>query len=225
MADANRKKTPLYTSDRGVFSFPHLNKADTKWDPEGVYHVSLVQPLPKAQGLIDTVNEAIDAQFAKKLAELKEKGEGAKVKKLKRHFPYQDECDKEGDPTGNIKVRFKVNAIGRNKDGTEEWSNQPALFDASGIPTDKVIYSGSEGKISYQIVPYFNAKDVEVGVTLRLKAVQVIKLVTAGQRGASGYGFSNEADEDDVGYDEDDTSSSTPAAADAEGEDEDDVDF
>lgn len=48
-------------------------------------------------------------------------------------------------------------------------------------------------------MPYYNAKDAQAGVTLRLKACQVIELATGGDSNGESYGFGAEE-----GYDADD---------------------
>src|SRR3989344_6237453 len=193
MSDNKRAKLPTHTTPRGVFHYPWLNKADTKFDKEGVYTTGLILDAGPAAKLASQIDAAIDAKFDEQKAALIKKGDGAKAKKLSKRQPYADVCDSEGEPTGKVKFNFKVKAVGQNDKG-ETWSNKPALFDSAGKPIDVAVYGGSEGKGAFQIVPYYSAKDVEVGVTLRLKAAQIIKLVSGGQKTAEGYGFGVEED-------------------------------
>jgi hypothetical protein len=68
------------------------------------------------------------------------------------------------------------------------------LFDAKGKPLSKDIKigGGSKMKVSYEILPYYTAI-AGAGISLRLKAVQVIDLVeySSGGSGES-YGFGKE---------------------------------
>lgn len=232
MSDNKKGKLPVHTSPRGVFHYPWLNKADTKFDKEGVYTSGLIlEPGPAAK-LSAQIDGEIDAYFEKKKAELQKKGgaDAAKAKKLSRREPYGPVYDQDGEETGRVKFNFKVKAVGKNDKG-ETWSNKPALFDSAGKPCDVAVYGGSEGKLAFQIVPYYSAKDNEVGVTLRLKAAQIIKLVSGGGKSADSYGFGVEED----GYvgggfgpaddDEDDDTSASDDAASEDEDDDDNVDF
>ena len=57
-------------------------------------------------------------------------------------------------------------------------------------PKDKIIWGGTEAKVAYQIIPYF-VGSIGAGVSLRLKAVQILSLVT-GEGNASSFGFKEE---------------------------------
>ncbi len=63
------------------------------------------------------------------------------------------------------------------------------MFDSSGKPlTDANVWSGSEMKVSAELVHWFTAM-AGAGVSLRLRAVQITKLVEGGAGNAEGYGF------------------------------------
>jgi len=186
------KKPRLETavSPRGVFNFPWLNKPDTKFNKEGVYTTGLLVNAGAAAPFIAKIDAAIQAKLDSQVAEMVAKGGKAIAdsKKVTTHAPYQPEYDKEGNETGRIKFTAKVNAEGSNDKG-DVWSNKPAIFDAAGTPTTVAIFGGSEGKVSVQLVPYYSAKDNQVGITLRLKAAQVLKLVSRNSDSAEGFGF------------------------------------
>ena len=57
--------------------------------------------------------------------------------------------------------------------------------------TDCNVWSGSEMKVSAELVPYYTAM-VGAGVSMRLRAVQITKLVEGGNGNAKGYGFGEE---------------------------------
>ena len=67
------------------------------------------------------------------------------------------------------------------------------MFDATGKPIakDTIVWGGSEMKVSYELVPYHTTL-VGAGVSLRLKAAQILKLVSGEGAAASSYGFSKE---------------------------------
>ena len=58
------------------------------------------------------------------------------------------------------------------------FSQRPALFDAkkNPIPAGQSIWGGSLMKVAYQLIPY-NTPMLGAGISARLKAVQILKLV------------------------------------------------
>ena len=67
--------------------------------------------------------------------------------------------------------------------------NKVAIFDSAGKPMiDANVWSGSEMKVSAELIPYFTAM-AGAGVSLRLRAVQITKLVEGGAGNSKGYGF------------------------------------
>jgi len=58
---------------------------------------------------------------------------------------------------------------------------------------DANVWSGSEMKVSAELIPYYTAM-AGAGVSMRLRAVQVTKLVEGGSSNAKGYGFDNVKD-------------------------------
>lgn len=106
---------------------------------------------------------------------------------------------------------------GKNKG--RKWVSRPGIFDAKGkrlvrpifmemvdselkgdtllMKAGPAIWGGSVGKVSYEVgvdvetgePGYFIPGTGAAGLSLRLKAVQVLKLVSGGDRDASGYGF------------------------------------
>src|SRR5699024_3019131 len=98
------------------------------------------------------------------------------------------------------------------------WNRKPQFFDAKGKPMLKVpdIWGGTVGKVSFSFVTdgYFIPGTGACGISLQLEAVQIIDLVSAGQRSADDYGFGEEE-----GYEHDDEAFKADASED---EDEDD---
>lgn len=167
--------TPL-----GTAIYPWLVEPDTKFNALGEYKVSLSLPMNKAEPLIKKIDEAIEK--AKTLAP-----EGKKVKVAEP--PYYNEVDSDEQETGNVLFKFKSKAKIQTKDG-KTINMSPKLFDAKGtLLTDiEQVWGGSKIKISADLAPYFVGA-VGAGVSLRLKAVQIIDLVTGGGTNANSYGF------------------------------------
>ena len=117
----------------------------------------------------------------------------AKRKSITKNEPYLPELDAEGNETGNTIFKFKMNAQAEIKGETKFF--KPSLFDAKGVPITKNInvYGGSTIKVNFSPTPYYNDANALAGVSLRLNAVQVLKLVTGGYTAAS-CGFGVEED-------------------------------
>lgn len=213
------KKPKNFTgiTPKGVFKFPNLIKPDygTKEfpKPEGEYNTRLVMTLAEAQELIDKLQPEMDKaeELAKeKFAEMPV-ATRKKIGAPKANDFYAEIYDKETEePTGEVEFRFKMRASGKNAKG-EKWERKPTIFDAKGKPvTLKQLWGGSKGKVSFEVVPYFVAGTGAYGITLYLRAAQVIELNQGGSRSASDFGFGQEEgfdssemeDEDNEGFDD-----------------------
>jgi hypothetical protein len=195
------------TSPKGRLVYPHLHTPDTKFKTAGEYKTDLVVPASdlSAQNLIAAIDAAMAASLATARAEA---ATPAKAKKVKNNEdpPYFLQEDDEGNETGNIIFRFKLNANGKTKMG-EVFTQRPALFDAFGRPLSAEdaakIGSGSLARCSYEFSEFYTVK-LGAGVTMRLKAVQIIELVEWGGGDASYYGFEDETDGEADAEDDDD---------------------
>ncbi|SCW77198.1 Protein of unknown function [Rhizobium mongolense subsp. loessense] len=199
---AERKKNPSFISPRGPLKFPKIDKVDygTKEypKPNGEYSTKLVleADAPETKAFIAKLTpiyrEAMD-EAALKFKELKVETR-KKLGKVTENDLFTTLYDQETEqPTGYIEFKFAMAASGERKDKTR-WSAKPAIFDAKGKPMVKVpeIWSGTEAKVSFECQPYFIPGTGAAGLKLKLKAVQVIELVSGGQRTASSYGFGAE---------------------------------
>jgi hypothetical protein len=171
-------------SPEGISQYAWLTQPDTKFDTDGHYKVNLIVPIDKAQPLIKQINAEMEASL--KIA--KEKNKGKTIKRA--NPPYEEEMDEKNVPTGNIIFKFKRKAQIIAKDG-KVIPFKVAIFDSSGKPLiDTNVWSGSEMKVSAELVHWFTAM-AGAGVSLRLRAVQITKLVEGGSGNAEGYGFNN----------------------------------
>lgn len=201
---AKRTSAPNFTSFKGTFKYPRLNEPDTKFKAEGEYSVKLIgaESDPAVQALIAKLKPLHEAAVARAKTMIK-KGKALTVNAL--YNIVYDETTEE--PTGEIEFTFKMAASGEYKNGPkagQKWSRKPGLFDAKGnalnpklVPS---IWGGTVGKVSFEVgvdresgePGYFVPGTGAVGLSLRLLAVQVIDLVSGGQRTAAGYGFGSE---------------------------------
>ena len=125
--------------------------------------------------------------FARKLEELVDEYAHQLGKKTKRApLPF-----KINEEDGTLEVTLKCKAKGIRNDGTT-WEQKPVIFDSKGTPfePDGVIWGGTVAKISFTPSLYSVAA-IGTGISLRLKAVQIIDLVKGGNSSDT-YGFTEE---------------------------------
>lgn len=194
-------------SPRGISIYPKLNKPDTKFDPAGVYEVKLAMDGndPQVQAFVRRLEKVRDDKFAELVKQLTAEKKAAKAKELKPGKVVTIEVnDETGDETGRVIFKAKMKATGVRKDGTT-WTQKPAIFDAKGteLKNPPSIGGGSELKLSVAVDAFLMETSKEVGLSIRLKAAQVLKLVQFGARDFAGYGF--EAEDGDEISDQDDT--------------------
>jgi len=175
------------TTPVGVSQYAWLTKADTRFDPEGHFKTNLILSEKEAKLLISTIDTELDKSL--KLAQENHKG-----KKIKMSDPpFFEEVDDEGNTTGNFIFKFKTKANITTKDGTVI-PNRVAIFDSTGKPmVNANVWSGSEMKVSAELIPYYTAM-AGAGVSMRLRAVMITKLIEGGSDNAKGYGLYEEAD-------------------------------
>lgn len=176
-----KSKNPRYVTPAGIAQYPYLSKPDTKFNPDGEYKLKLEIPGDAAQDIVTFLDEQIELAQAK----AKKENPGKKIKE--GSSPYEVNED-----TGKVAVSFKLKAKVTPKNG-DPFEQKPAIFDAKGKPLqDAKVGGGSKVKVAYELVPYYTAI-AGAGVSLRLKAVQVIDLVEySGGAGADAFGFGEE---------------------------------
>ncbi len=185
----------LEMTPRGIAKWITVNAPDTKFKDEGEYRVTLLLKGKDA----DTLKARIDDAIKTAVVEAKANKANEKHKKSIKaaDAPYKADVDKEGNETGFTAFNFKAKASGKRKDGTI-WTFKPRVFDATALPIDltKVqVWGGSEVKVSYEMSLYgvsnYSPK-VGAGVSLKLAAVQVLKLKTGTGKDATAFGFTAE---------------------------------
>lgn len=184
------------TSPKGKALWCHAKTPDRQFNDKGTYSTSLVcDPSDEAvQEYINKLEELRDIA----LAETKE-NLGAKGAQYKARPVYVEEFDKEGEPTGNIIFKYKLNNVDdRTAQGI---SDSIFVVDAkrSELKDIPLVGNGSVIRCVAYANPYNSAKDKEVGISLIWTKMQIIDLVE--YAGASADDF-----DDEDGYS---TSSST----------------
>jgi hypothetical protein len=174
------------TTPKATLKYPKLIEPETKFSPEGHYKVTAIIPAEKAGHMADQ----LDALFEAHKASLKAQAPSQKFKAVDPSFGYEEI---DGKPCFTVSVKMK--AKGMDRDG-RAWTASPALFDATGAPVKhreslRSMWSGTTGRVSFEACPFFQPA-IGAGITLRLKAVQIIDLVESGGS-ADSYGFQEEA--------------------------------
>lgn len=155
---------------------------DTKFNPLGDYSINLQMSEEKASPMCEKLEAIVQEKFK----------EVVKTKPaLKNTLSTQDVCqpvyDREtGDATGNMEFKFKLKAKVQTKDG-RTYEQEPVVLDSKKKPLgkDMLIGNGSRVKVAFEPIPYVMQSTKKVGVSLRLKAVQVIDLVEYGNSATS----------------------------------------
>ena len=171
----------VITTMVGTARYPHVNKPNTTFDPDGAYSCDIL------------VTEAEAKEFAAKIEtirseahDMEERKTGKKIR-LCKEFPVKETED------GQWIIRSKQKAKGKNSRTGEVYEFNIKLFDAQGKACDVELGGGS--KVKMAIKPYtWYSPSLGFGVSLQLKALQIIELVapSASGAGASSFGFTSE---------------------------------
>lgn len=188
--------TTFHISPFGEAEHPWLSKADTKYNPDGLFHTGLIlEPGPETDAFVEKVTAASEAAFAEEA----EKLTPGERKKFSLYVPVKPEEDAEGNPTGRWVASFKQNRVLKLKDGTTK-EITIAIKDASGKrDVHKPVFGGSVIRVMYSMRTAKIASSKEIGVRLDFASVQVKKLATSAGKGfgaTEGY-HEDELDERD----------------------------
>lgn len=155
----------------GEAVYPYLTIPDTKFDQLGKYHVKLKLQKEDAEKDIKAINDLI----AKRVSEFTTLYPSKPVKRA--DLPYEITDD------GYCILHFKMKARGINTKTQQQFEQRPKIFDHNldPISDDQQIWSGSIIRVNYDPFIYENAVS-GIGCSLRLKSVQVKKLVNGTQQ-------------------------------------------
>ena len=173
------KKT--ITTPKGVAKYPHVNEPNTRFNAMGEYSCHIIVSEEDGNAFLEKVESIFDAEYERECIIHK--------KKLKKseHFPILK--DEDGQWLIKTKQVSKVEA----KSG-EVYRFDVKLFDSSGSPVKAEncnVGSGSTVKCSVEPRAWYNPS-VGFGMTLSLRAVQVIELVEGSGGNADSFGFGQE---------------------------------
>jgi hypothetical protein len=196
------KKRISHATPKGSLLFAHLVSPDFGTEkypnPEGSFSVNLI--------LSAAESDKLKAKLADEIAEAKEltKERFASLKpavRAKFGKPnFSDLCveeyDKNDEPTGNYRWRFKTAAFVTDRNTGRKRERSVPVFDSMNqkVTLKEEPGNGSVAKVSFVASPYFVDGQAMGGLSLYLNAVQIIKLNKAGERSAEDYGFAEEED-------------------------------
>lgn len=149
----------IHTTEIGVGNYPYIFTPDTQFTKNGVYSVKLVLSDKDSQSIVKLYEETLEARM---------KTEG--TDKRAPHNQYKVLKD------GGVEFKFKLKAKVETRDGTDFEQRPKILNSDKTIAESQPVYSGSKMKIAFQAVSWHNNLQ-GVGVTLRMKAVQLIEVV------------------------------------------------
>lgn len=206
---SEKKKLPTIITPVGTLSYPWLGKPDSKFAADKpVYKTGLILDpnVPEVATLIQKLDQLADEAVAKFKKEAKTQ---VAAKAIQRAVPYVLEADAEGNETGNVVVRFKMNAHFSDEKTKKTVELRPNVFNAKNekIDATKVsIGGGSLAQVAFQALPYYNASSKAAGVSLRMQGVRVLKVVSYGGVdgaalfGAAAEGYDDETDGNSGGF-------------------------
>ena len=159
-------KPLILTSPKGKAIFPHLTEPDTKYKAEGEYHVKLECLKSECVAILKQIKDVV--AYAVKVQH--DNNPNAKIKYAPLPFEEEDE---------NVIFNFKMKASGTRRDNFKTFTQHPVLVNADLTPlgSDVQIWGDSKLRITFEPHSYISSA-IGLGVTLRLKSVQVLELVT-----------------------------------------------
>lgn len=189
-------------SPKGKAMWAKVVMPDTKFDPDGVYEINLVvdEDDPEIKEWCADLEKMVEEKVQEELEANPSRFKKMPDERPLTTLPVKDVEDMDGNETGELSFKFKLKAVGKNRKG-ETYSRRPLVVDAKGNPIVKLasdgsvlnsdfkIGNGSTVRCHYVPMPYYMASTRTCGVSLQLKAVQVVKLV---EYGNSGYDFDEE---------------------------------
>ena len=191
-ADVDIRALKQHTTPVGIATSAFIIVPSTEYDENGQYFVRLkLKTDDKAtQKLIKLIDDSREWAFNEAVERL----ELPKDKKAcKMADPsYKTEEDEDGNETGYTIFNFKRKAVRMTKNGDLKPITLP-LFDSMLQPVDREgldVWSGSEIAVAFKLCPFYTPQ-VGAGVSHRLEAIQLIKVVSGGSdsRSATEFGF------------------------------------
>jgi hypothetical protein len=171
-AKKNKKTGNPFWAIKGTCEWAKVFKPDTQFNADGVFSIDILLTEKDADTVRKSLLPIAQEEFDKLSAEKPVlKKQGSVVDFVKEVY------DEDGETVG-YKMTLKQGAKGNNKG--EVFDVTIPVVDGKGntMNGSQLIGNGSTVACMFEPVAYFNAKDKAVGVTLRLKQVKVLELVS-----------------------------------------------
>ena len=185
-------KKETITTPAGKAFRPYIVVPSDKFKKEGEYSIKLILTKEAAVPLLTKLQPLYDDAVAEAQATFKAEpvAKGSKRGELKIWPLYNVVYDEDENETDEIIFNFGTPASGVTKSG-KAWERKVAIFDANGKPIKTKglqVWSDSVVRINFTPSAWY-VKANGCGLSLRLNAVQIIDLVSGGNRSADSYGF------------------------------------
>lgn len=161
---------------KGKSLWTKVFEPDTRFVPEGEYSTQVVVPEAEAADVCEQLEQIAKSKFDEAVKD------NPKLKNVLSIRPVSEpEYDEAGNETGNVIFKTKLKARIKSRSG-ETYSQSVSVVDAKKTPMDgsQMVGNGSTIKVAVEPVPYVMQSTKQVGVSLRLKAMQVINLIEYG---------------------------------------------
>lgn len=179
----------------GVARHAWVNEPDTKYNPDGLYHVDFILEGEAADRLVAKMDALANDMGLRQAAAEKRKIKDWKKWKAETHVPYTIEMDDEGTaPTGRVIFKFKQNVIIPLPDGSQKVFKM-GIYDSKGKEIKPAagikVFGGDSIKVMWapRIVPVASSKMFSLRADFCM-----VQLIKKAER--SGQGF----DEVEGGY-------------------------
>ena len=161
---------------KGKSLWAKVFEPDTRFNDDGEYSTQVVMPEADAAQVCEQLEALIDEEYNKIV---KEKPQLKAT--LSKRAVTEPDTDQDGNATGNVVFKTKLKAKIRSKSG-QVYNQKVNVVDAKRTPMtgDQLVGNGSVVKVAVEPVTYYMASSKQVGVSLRLKAMQIIDLVERG---------------------------------------------
>jgi len=189
---ANTPKFEVFVTPIGAAVFPYLITPDTRHVSEGIFKTDVSVPKDIGDDFIERLEGTLNRFFKDELSTTQQATLAHRpVYTMELTYPIFDEgaTDEEKaaiklafvpEETGNVLFRTKMNAKFTSRKGEVVEQIPVVVMADTGERITENVWGGSIVRVKGQIIPYVNAAGQYAGISLRMKAVQVIELVSGG---------------------------------------------
>lgn len=186
MAKSKRESViKKYTTGKGeLIGFIGIFEPSTKFNKVGVYSANILLSKEEGEVLAEEIKKVRTEQY-------KTYGKKTKVAELTRCVPYGIADEETGEETPDAEGRYILKTTAKAFIENGKAKVKIPVFDVKQNPVKDIrIGVGTVARLSISLEGYSVAG--KTGVSVKLKAVQIIDLVEYGNGSAESYGFGDE---------------------------------